>query len=87
MQGCAITASIVPICKPARRRAIAQLRSVDVIQPVRSQSRQRRKMVNDVLSRLRAGESLQQFLQDETRDHDRFTAFQRVAQYANLGGG
>jgi hypothetical protein len=66
---------------------IAQVRSVDVIQPVRSQERQRRKTVDDVLSRLRTGKSLQQFLQDQTRDHNGFTTFERVAQYANLRGG
>ena len=67
--------------------AIAQFRSIDVILPVRSQQRKRRKTVNDVLSRLRAGKSLQQFLQDETRDYDSFSTFQRVTQYANLRGG
>ncbi len=59
--------------------SIAQLRSVDVILPVRSQERQRRKAVNDVFSCLGARKSLQQFLQDETCDYDRFTAFERVA--------
>lgn len=66
---------------------IAQFRSVDVIQPVRSQERQRRKTVNNVLSRPRAGKPLQQFLQDQTRDYNRFTTFERVAQYANLRDG
>ena len=67
--------------------AIAQFRGLDMIQPIRSQEGQRRKAVNDVLSRLRAGKSLQQFLQDQTRDYNRFTAFERVAQYVNLRGG
>ncbi len=65
--------------------AIAQPRNVDVIQPLWTQERQRRKTVNDVLSRLRAGRPLQQFLQDETRDYDRLAALERVAQYADLG--
>lgn len=34
--------------------AITQLRGVDVVPPVRSQERQRRRTVDDVLSRLRA---------------------------------
>ena len=64
--------------------AIAQLRGVDMIQSVRSQERQRRKPVNDVFSRTRAGKSLQQFLQDETCDDERFANFESMTQDANF---
>ena len=67
--------------------AIAQLRSIDVIHPVRSKQREGRKTVNDVLSRLRARKPLQQFLQDEACNYDCFTAVESVAQYAYLGSG
>jgi hypothetical protein len=67
--------------------SIAQICGVDVILPVRSQERQGRKPVNDVLACARAGKSLQQFLQDEACDHDGLTAFESVAQHAHLRGG
>src|SRR5213592_2333848 len=45
--------------------AIAQLRSVDVILPVRAEERQCGKALDDVLASARAGETLKQFLQYE----------------------
>lgn len=67
--------------------AIAQFRGVDVILPVRSQQRQGREPLDDVFACTRAGESLQQFLQDQPRGHDGFAAFKGVAQRVYLWGG
>ena len=69
--------------------AISQLRGIDVILPVWGQKRQGREPINDVFACPRAGESLQQFLQDEPRGYDAVAAFEGVAQRACLwrGGG
>ena len=67
--------------------AIAQFRRGDVILPVGREKRQGCEPIDDVLARPRAGKSLQQFLQDETGDHDGLAAFKCVAQFAYLGGG
>ena len=71
--------------QPSPTTSIAQICSIDVILPVRGQERQGAKPVNDVLTCPRAGKSLQQFLQDETADHDGFAAFESVAQHVHLG--
>ncbi len=67
--------------------SIPQICSVDVILAVRSEDWQGRKPVDDVLACARSRKSLQQFLQDETGDHDGFPAFKCVAQFAYLGSG
>jgi hypothetical protein len=48
--------------------------------PVRNEKRQRGEALNDVLASSRAGESLQELLQDQSRCHDDFAAFQSLAQ-------
>ena len=63
--------------------AIAQIRGVDVILPVRCDERQRREPLDDVFARTRAGESLQQFLQDQSRSHDDFTDLKGAAKRAH----
>ena len=66
---------------------VAQLRSVDVILPVRAEERQRGKTLDDVFACTRSGETLKQFLQNEPRGHDDLVALEGVAQRANLRGG
>jgi hypothetical protein len=73
--------------QPSTATSIAQIRGVNVILPVRRQEREGHKPFNDVFTCTRAGKSLQQFLQNETCDYDRVTAFESVTQYAYLGGG
>lgn len=70
--------------QPGTTASIAQIGSVDMILPVRGKERQGCKSFDDVLARTRPGESLKQFLQDKTGDHNGVAAFQRVAQFAYL---
>ena len=67
--------------------AVAQLRGSDVIFPVRAEERQSPEPVNDVLTRAGSGKTLQQFLQDQPRGHDRFAAFESAAQRIDLWDG
>ena len=64
--------------------AISQFRGIDVILSVRGQKRQRHEPVNDIFTRPRTGESLQQFLQDQPRGHDRIAPFKAISQRAHL---
>ena len=59
--------------------AISQFRGFDVILPVWRQKRQGRETLNNVLARPRAGESLQQFLQNQSRGHDGIATFKSIA--------
>jgi len=59
--------------------AISKFRGSDVILSVRWQKRQGCEPINDVFTRPRTGESLQQFLQDQARRHDRIAAFESIA--------
>ena len=63
---------------------ISQFRGIDVILPVRGQKRQGREPLNDVFACPRAGESLQQFLQDQSRSYDGVATFKGIAQDAHL---
>ena len=70
--------------QPGATTMVSQFRGIDVILPVRGQKRQGRKSINDVLARPRAGEALQQFLQDEPSCQDRIPTFERIAQSSHL---
>ena len=63
---------------------ISQLRGIDVILPVRRQKRQGRESIDDVFARPRTGESLQQFLQDQSSGDDGATTFKGIAQGTHL---
>ena len=64
--------------------AISQLRSTDMILPVRGQKRQGREPIDDVFARPWAGESLQQFLQNQSRGYDGVAAFKGMSQGAHF---
>jgi hypothetical protein len=64
--------------------AIAQFCGVDMILPLRGQKRQGRETIDNVFARPRAGESLQQFLQDQSRGYDGIATFKGIAQGAHL---
>lgn len=66
--------------------AISQFRGIDVILPVRGQKRQGCEPVDDVFTRPRAGESLQQLLQDQPRSQDNIATFEGIAQCPYLRG-
>ena len=65
---------------------ISQVRGIDVILPVRGQKRQGGEPVDDVFARPRAGESLQQFLQNQPRGQDSVATFEGIAQRPHLWG-
>jgi len=67
--------------------AIAQLRSVDVILPVRAEEWQCGKSLDDVLARARASETLKQFLQYEPGGHHNLVTLEGVTQRAHLRDG
>lgn len=64
-------------CTPA---AVSQVCGVDMVLPVGNEQRQGRKPLDDALSRARAGESVEQFLQNEARSHHDLAALQSTAQ-------
>ena len=66
--------------------AISQFRGIDVILPVRRQKRQGCEPVDDVFTRPRARESLQQFLQNQPRGQDGVATFEGIAQRLYLRG-
>lgn len=59
---------------------IAQFCGVNVILPVRGKERERCEPVDNVFTRTRAGEPLQQFLQNQPSGHNGFATFQGAAQ-------
>jgi len=67
--------------------AIAQLRSVDVILPIRADQWQGGKAFDDVLARTWTSETLKQFLQNEPCRHDDIVTLEGVAQRAYLRAG
>jgi len=60
--------------------AVSQSRGVDVILPIWGDERQCRELLDYRVTRSRARESLQQFLQDEPGGQDHLVALQGVAQ-------
>jgi hypothetical protein len=66
---------------------IAQLRSVDVILPIRADQWQGGKAFDDVLARTWTSETLKQFLQNEPCRHDNIVTLEGVAQRAHLRAG
>jgi hypothetical protein len=67
--------------------AIAKFRSIYVILSIGSKQRQGREPGDDFFARARASESLQQFLQHETRCCDDFAPLERVLQHAYFRDG
>ena len=64
--------------------SIAQFRGIDVILPVRRQKRQGPEPVDDVFTRARSDESLQEFLQNQPRGEDRIATFEGIAERPHL---
>ena len=66
---------------------IADFRGLDVVLTIRVEQRKRCKPIDDLGSRARPRESLQQFLQNEPSSQHDLGAFEGVAQRAYLRGG
>lgn len=64
--------------------AVSQVRCPDVIVAVRHHERHRGKMVQYLLTRLRARKTLQDFLKDETCRNNCLAGFDGLTQSANL---
>lgn len=69
---------------PGSTASVAQLGSLDVILPVRSDEGQCGKSLENVSARTRAGETLKQLLQDKAGCHDDFLALEGIAQFTDL---
>ena len=65
---------------------ISQFRGVDVILPIRDQERKCRKPVNNGFAGPWANESLQQFLQNQTRSYNAVSTIYGAHQRRHLGG-
>jgi hypothetical protein len=64
---------------------IAQFCGVNVILPVRGKERERCESIDNVFTRTRASEPLQQFLQNQSRGHNGFATFEGAAQRPYFG--
>ena len=64
---------------------IAKQCGLDMVLPVRDDKRERREPIDDLVSGLRAGESLQWLLEDQSGGVDRFSALKCRDQTFDLG--
>ena len=71
---------------PGSTTSVAQLGSIDMILPIWSDERQSGKPLDDVRTRVRAGKTLKQFLENEPGSHDDLFTCERIAQFLDLRG-
>ncbi len=76
-----------PDLNPRPPANVADIRSINIVLPIRHQERQGSKSPHDVLAGTRASKALQQFLQHEASSDKRVTAVDRGSKCQHLGAG